>query len=121
MLHQTQVLLSASPFVESSHFWLAPKALPFASVYSHAKQEPLNAIMTSVLEWDYFKFLGLPFLVVLKFIHVLLELLNFHLGCHLLLLRGLGGGLHLCDGPFELFNLRANLKRGGGPSANERA
>ena len=106
MLHQTQVLLSASPFVESSHFWLAPEALPFASIYSPAKQELLNAMTTSVLEWDYFKFLGLPFLVVLKFIHVLLKLFNFCLGCYLPLLCGLGGSLHLYDGPFELFNVQ---------------
>ena len=70
---------------------------------------------TCVPEWDYFKFLGLPFLVVLEFIHVLLELLHFCPGRDLLLLRSLSGGLHLCDGPFGLFNLHTNLERGGGP------
>ena len=44
----------------------------------------------------------------------LLELLGLHLGHCLLLLRGLDGRLHLCDGPPELCYLHADLKQGGG-------
>ena len=44
----------------------------------------------------------------------LLELLDLHLGHCLLLLCGLDGRLHLCDGPLELCYLRADLKQGRG-------
>jgi len=63
---------------------------------------------------SYFEFLSFALFIVLKLIHVLLELLGLCLGPCLLLLCGLDGDLHLCDGPLELCYLRANLKQGGG-------
>ena len=65
---------------------------------------------------SYFEFLRFAFLVVLKLVHVLLELLELRLGRCLLPLRGLDGNLHLCDGPLEFCYLHADLKQGGGPS-----
>ena len=59
---------------------------------------------------DYLEFFRFPLLVVLELVHVLLELLNLHLSCHLLFLRGLDSSLHLGYGPLEPFNLCTDLR-----------
>ena len=63
---------------------------------------------------DYLELLRFPLLVILEFIHVLLELLDLRLGRHLLPLRTLQSGLHLCYSALELCNLRTNLNAIGG-------
>jgi hypothetical protein len=65
----------------------------------------------------YFEFLRFALSVVLKLVHVLLELLDLRLGRCPRLLHGLDGGFLLYDGPLELCYFRADLKQGGWPSS----
>ena len=100
------MLLYALLSVESSRPRLASAASPSVSAYSPEKIYRRVGV-------DHLKLLCFLLLVVLELIHVLLELLDLRLGHHLLLLRGLQGGLHLRNGALKLLNLRTDLKHGG--------
>jgi hypothetical protein len=65
-----------------------------------------------------FEFLRFALLVVLKLVHVLLEL-GLRLRRCPLLLHGLDGSFLIYDGPLELCYFRADLKQGGWPSSTK--